>query len=1310
YISFEVTPVASSGTSPGSAVESSVTGKVVAADAAPVASCVSISGTVQVGQTLTGSYTYNDVNGDTEGTSTFKWYRSDDASGTNKTEISGAISKTYELKNTELEKYISFEVTPVASSGISPGSAVESSATGGVVAAEAAPVASSVSISGTAQVGETLTGSYTYSDVNGDTEGTSTFKWYRSDDASETNKTEISGATNKTYTLTSTDLGKYISFEVTPVAQSGTSPGSAVESSATGGVIAAEAAPVASSVSISGTAQVGETLTGSYTYSDVNGDTEGTSTFKWYRSDDVSGTNKTEISGAVSKTYKLTSTDLGKYISFEVIPVASSGTSPGSAVESSATGGVIAAEAAPVASSVSISGTAQVGQTLTGSYTYSDVNGDTEGTSTFKWYRSDDASGTNKTEISGATNKTYILTSTDLGKYISFEVTPVAQSGTSPGSAVESSATGEVVAAPTYSITAIGNKTMNEKIEGYVSGSQETKDITITKSGTGNLVNLSVALSGTNANSFEITQPVATTLDDSKISTSFTVKAKDGLAEGTYTATVTVSANNMNDVTFNVTQVVAAKPLSTDCDVTAITKPSGVTKNGTNITANVAYTTTSSIVDVSVSNDATWKLYSDANCNNEITNKRMNLNVGDNTAYIKVIAENGTTTKTYKIEIKRSVAPDSSAPYIIGTNPTNNTVNVEVYKKIEITFSEKIYIGSKIDLMTLKKGNTVVEHVYGIDDNKLTVNPKIDLDYGTFYTLTIPEQTVTDAVYNSLEDEYVLNFTTEKILSSNADLSRINLSNVSLTPAFNPDQTKYTAGVGYSVNTITITPTKDDNHTKISVNGKEVTSGQASESINLNVGSNTITIVVTAEDQTTKTYTIEVTREAKKDSGSSSSGGSSSSTTPSESESQTGSKVIVNGEEETAGKETIKEENGEKNVELVVNSEILNKKIEEATMKEETNNLVEVAVETKDADRVETVLTGDIVKKMDEKEFKLSIKTDEIDYIIPAKEVGIDQVSEILGVKMDSLKDIKVEVQIEKLDSKIVKEIEEKAKAQDYEVVFPPVEFKVVAKTTDTSGEVKSTEISKFSSYVERVMEIPEGVDPSKITTGIVYNADGTFSHIPTEVFKKGDKWFAKLNSLTNSSYSVIWNPITVESVENHWSKEYVNDLASRLVIKNPESFKPDESITRGEFAEYITKAIGVYRTKVAKSGQFTDVEVNNELADAITIAVDYGIIKGYPDGTFRPDGKINREEAMTMYAKAMDIVKLREVDHDRIESYKDKNQVSPWAYDFVKKTISANVFNGRTKETIAPQGTFTYAEAAAAIENLLIESGLINK
>lgn len=78
----------------------------------------------------------------------------------------------------------------------------------------------------------------------------------------------------------------------------------------------------------------------------------------------------------------------------------------------------------PSATSLSITGTQEVGETLTLNYTYNANDGGTESGSTFKWYRSDDSGGTNEAEISGATSSTYVLQSSDNGKYIRASVTP----------------------------------------------------------------------------------------------------------------------------------------------------------------------------------------------------------------------------------------------------------------------------------------------------------------------------------------------------------------------------------------------------------------------------------------------------------------------------------------------------------------------------------------------------------------------------------------------------------------------------------------------------------------------------------------------------------------------------------------------------------------------------------------------------------------------------------------------------------------------------------------------------------------------
>lgn len=371
--------------------------------------------------------------------------------------------------------------------------------------------------------------------------------------------------------------------------------------------------------------------------------------------------------------------------------------------------------------------------------------------------------------------------------------------------------------------------------------------------------------------------------------------------------------------------------------------------------------------------------------------------------------------------------------------------------------------------------------------------------------------------------------------------------------------------------------------------------------------------------------------------------------------------------------------------------------------------MIQIPIADTKSDVVKVELTGDIVKQLETNTFDVSVKRDVVEYVIPAKELTISNIAKELGVAETSLKDIKVEVKITKLDDSVVAKYNEVAKGNGATIVFPPTAFEVVAKTTNAAGKIEDVKINKFSNYVERVMEIPAGVDSSKITTGIVFNADGTYSHVPTDVFHKDGKYYARLNSLTNSNYSVIWNPITVKSVENHWAKDAVNDMASRLVIFNAETFEPNKSITRADFAEYIVRALGIYREGSTHENNFKDVSATGERTLAILIANEYGIVSGYADGTFRGDNQITREEAMAMYQRAMKITKLTGTDKERYLTYTDYSKVSGWAAIYVKDVLSAHVFNGTSAVSISPKSNLTYAEAAQAIKNLLVEAKLIN-
>ena len=97
-------------------------------------------------------------------------------------------------------------------------------------------------------------------------------------------------------------------------------------------------------------------------------------------------------------------------------------------------------------------------------------------------------------------------------------------------------------------------------------------------------------------------------------------------------------------------------------------------------------------------------------------------------------------------------------------------------------------------------------------------------------------------------------------LGNNADLSGLSLSAGALTPAFDPQIASYTVQVPYLVNAVTVTASVYDPRSTWEVNGIRVDGGHVSRTIPLQVGNNVISIVVTAEDGTVKTYTVTVVK------------------------------------------------------------------------------------------------------------------------------------------------------------------------------------------------------------------------------------------------------------------------------------------------------------------------------------------------------------------------------------------------------------------------------------------------------------------
>lgn len=293
-------------------------------------------------------------------------------------------------------------------------------------------------------------------------------------------------------------------------------------------------------------------------------------------------------------------------------------------------------------------------------------------------------------------------------------------------------------------------------------------------------------------------------------------------------------------------------------------------------------------------------------------------------------------------------------------------------------------------------------------------------------------------------------------------------------------------------------------------------------------------------------------------------------------------------------------------------------------------------------------------------------------------------------------------------EAAMMKVAEDAAKQNALTLVAPSFDFTVKAEYAG-----KSVAINKFNVYVERSIALPEGIDPSKITTGIVTDPDGSVRHVPTKVTVENGKYFAHINSLTNSLYSVVWHPLTFKDVENHWAKDAVNDMGSRLIVngRGNDLYNPNADMTRAEFAAIMMRGLGL--KPVDGHSPFADVKASDWYHSAVLTAYDYKLIDGFEDGTFRPQEKITREQAMVILSKAMAITGLTDKltgkgSDELLKPYTDVSLVAEWAKAGAATSLEAGVVSGRGAEQLAPKANITRAEVATIVQRLLKVSGLI--
>ena len=166
------------------------------------------------------------------------------------------------------------------------------------------------------------------------------------------------------------------------------------------------------------------------------------------------------------------------------------------------------------------------------------------------------------------------------------------------------------------------------------------------------------------------------------------------------------------------------------------------------------------------------------------------------------------------------------------------------------------------------------------------------------------------------------------------------------------------------------------------------------------------------------------------------------------------------------------------------------------------------------------------------------------------------------------------------------------------------------------------------------------------------------------------------------------------------WYAEAVSAAVDNGLLygKSSTIIDPNGDMTRAEMAAIINRSFGCY--KAADISQYKDVAKSKWYYKDVALAVQMGTYNGRSNSSMAPDAPITRQEAMTVVARAL------ELDYDSysktdLSAFSDRSEISNWALPYVRAMVGADYIHGRGK-ILAPQDNITRAEFAQIFANII--------
>ncbi|MFH0702587.1 MAG: S-layer homology domain-containing protein [bacterium] len=210
---------------------------------------------------------------------------------------------------------------------------------------------------------------------------------------------------------------------------------------------------------------------------------------------------------------------------------------------------------------------------------------------------------------------------------------------------------------------------------------------------------------------------------------------------------------------------------------------------------------------------------------------------------------------------------------------------------------------------------------------------------------------------------------------------------------------------------------------------------------------------------------------------------------------------------------------------------------------------------------------------------------------------------------------------------------------------------------------------------------------------------------------KKNFITFILLFSFINFSSLLVLAQNFLDLKPDYWAYNPIQALSMQNILSgySDNTFRPENPVTRAEFATMIVKTLDKENMPIERRVGFTDVSSSFWAYDNIQKAVNLGLIKGFPDQTFKPYEYITKSQALAILSTTIQTGYLSESEAKNILSrFYDENRVPKWAIIPVAKAVKADLaVNYPQPNFLMPEKKVSRAEVAAMLYNLREKIGL---